>query len=281
MTSQQPNLLEAIVAWARSDPNVLALVMTGSRARAGASPDGFADFDLEIIAEDVQALVRDDRWWRAFGEVWVYWFDEDPEEPTRLIVYENGQKVDFSLYGRERIHKQRENLDELYERGYRVLVDKERLTAELPKPTGAFPVRSLPTQDEFTAVVYEFWFEAFHIPRYLMRDELWVVKFRDWTMKEMLLKVLEWHAIASKPTDVWHIGLRMREWVDTKTGEEVGFIFGHFDAADSWRALIATMDLFRRVGRETATQLGLEYPEQTDAHITKYVLSFEERLGRS
>ncbi len=106
-------------------------------------------------------------------------------------------------------------------------------------------------------------------------------EFRDWTMKEMLLEVLEWHAIASKPTDLWHIGHRMREWIDTKTWQEIGSIFGHFDATDSWRALIATMDLFRRVGRETATQLGLEYPERTDAYITKYVLSFEERLARS
>lgn len=175
MTTQQSSLLEVIVAWARSDPNVIALVMTGSRARAGASPDGFADYDLEVIAEDVQALVRDDRWWRAFGTVWVYWFDEKPERPTRLIVYENAQKVDFALHGRERILKQRQKLTNLYDRGYRVLVDKEHLTADLPKPAGGFPVKSLPTQDKFTAVVNEFWFEAFHIPRYLVRDELWVV----------------------------------------------------------------------------------------------------------
>jgi hypothetical protein len=35
-----------------------------------------------------------------------------------------------------------------------------------------------------------------HIPPYLARGELWVVKFRDGTMKRMLLRLVEWDALA-------------------------------------------------------------------------------------
>lgn len=35
---------------------------------------------------------------------------------------------------------------------------------------------------------------------HLLREELWVVKARDWTMKVMLLQMLEWHAVATSAT---------------------------------------------------------------------------------
>ena len=60
----------------------------------------------------------------------------------------------------------------------------------------------------------EFWFEAWHIPKYLKRNDLWVVKFRDWTMKQLLLRMLEWHAIATNgpALDISHIGVHMKDW---------------------------------------------------------------------
>jgi hypothetical protein len=33
-----------------------------------------------------------------------------------------------------------------------------------------------------------------------MREELWVVKAGDWTMKMMLLQMLGWHAVATSAT---------------------------------------------------------------------------------
>ena len=51
-------------------------------------------------------------------------------------------------------------------------------------------------------------------PPYLARGELWVVKFRDGTMKRMLLRLVEWDALArlGPEADVWRIGTHMRDW---------------------------------------------------------------------
>jgi aminoglycoside 6-adenylyltransferase len=56
--------------------------------------------------------------------------------------------------------------------------------------------------------------EVYPHPPYLARGELWVVKFRDGTMKRMLLRLVEWDALARLGTeaDVWHIGTHMRDW---------------------------------------------------------------------
>lgn len=51
-------------------------------------------------------------------------------------------------------------------------------------------------------------------------------------------------------------------------------MFARFDAEDSWRALVASMRLFSRLTRETARRLDLDYPRETERHISAYVLGF-------
>ena len=185
--------------------------------------------------------------------------------------------VDFSLTDRRQIDRRIADgkLDHLYERGYRVLLDKDGLTAGLPRPTGASPRKASPTAAEFEATVTEFWFEAAHMPTYLTRADLWVVKFRDWTMKELLLRMLEWHAVLTRgpETDVWYIGTKMKRWVDEATWEELEGVFGRFDAPDSVRALEASMRLFRRLTHGVAERLGFAVP-LCERHIEAYVLAF-------
>ena len=99
----------------------------GSRARADGRVDEFSDFDLEIIADQPELLAGDDAWFRCFGRVWVHLPTTiRARHETRLVFYEGGMKVDLSLCGRERVRAMVEakTLDGLYERGYRVLLDK-------------------------------------------------------------------------------------------------------------------------------------------------------------
>jgi aminoglycoside 6-adenylyltransferase len=185
-----PVLQGSIVRWAEDEPNVIALIRTGSRARDGQG-DEFSDLDLEVIAADPRRLQRKDDWFRAFGGVWVVLRFDELRFPTRLVVYDGGSKVDYTLAGVERLTEMYQGLDSLYERGYEVLLDREGVTERLPRATGAFPILAAPSEAEFTFIVEEFWFEATHMPRYLSRGDLWVVKFRDWTMKRDLLRMLE------------------------------------------------------------------------------------------
>jgi aminoglycoside 6-adenylyltransferase len=276
-------LLARIVAWAEADANVRALVQTGSGARADGSVDEFSDLDLEVVAADPGALAADDAWFEAFARMLVHLpLENERGEGSRLVFYEGGAKVDFTLCACDRLTSLRAGLDGLYERGYAVLVDKDGLAAALPAPSGRPPLRRPPNQAELDSVVREFWFEADHIPRYLARDEPWVVKHRDWTMKTMLLRMLEWHAVATaagEPPDIWHIGTKLRRWVDARAWHDLGETFGRFDRASSRRALHATMRLFTRLTAETAAALGLEPRRDLAARVTAYALGLDERAA--
>jgi len=61
-------------------------------------------------------------------------------------------------------------------------------------------------------------------------------------MKTLLLQMMEWHAktIHGKDYyDVWHAGRFLDEWVDQETLKEIKNTFGHYEKADSFRALKA------------------------------------------
>ncbi|MBD3231474.1 hypothetical protein GF322_02310 [Candidatus Dependentiae bacterium] len=55
-------------------------------------------------------------------------------------------------------------------------------------------------------------------------------------------------------------------------------MFAHFDAQDSWQALLKMMNLFRTVSKETAKRLNYKYPEHVDTKISDFVEEIKDRL---
>ena len=55
-------------------------------------------------------------------------------------------------------------------------------------------------------------------------------------------------------------GRFLEEWADVRAVESLPVIFAHYDEEDIWRALMATMDLFRWLAVESAELLGYSYP---------------------
>jgi aminoglycoside 6-adenylyltransferase len=272
-------LLARSLDWGRGDPNVIALILTGSRSRMDLV-DEFSDLDIEIVAQDVEALTRDDPWLERFGPVMVRLNLSTPDgSATRLVFYEGGHKVDFTLCDERRLARMKDGLDVL-DRGFSVLLDKTGVTDGLPPPSFSVAHATPPSQEQFNHIVNEFWFEAAHIPRYLLRQELWVAKTRDWTMKQDLLKMLEWNAAGSAGgyAGPLYIGTYMKSWVDQRTWRELAGVFGPFDRNGSWNALLRMMELFRRIANQVAEQGNFDYPDETDRMVTEYVVSFAGRF---
>lgn len=268
--------LARVVAWAEAQPDIRAVVMTGSRGRGDGSVDAASDYDLEVFSSD-PSRYETDEWMAELGEVWVYLpttSDEHEGYLMRLVVFAEAVKADFGFAPLSVLASTvaAETLPTLYERGYEVLVDKDGLAARLPEPARRARPRLVPTADAFRAAVEEFWFEASHLPKLLSRDELWVVKMRDWTMKLLLLQMIEWHALArDRNRDVWHIGTRMQQWAAPGVWQRLPETFGGFTHDESLRALIAMMRLYRELAVDVARRLGYEYPAHADETVSAYV----------
>jgi aminoglycoside 6-adenylyltransferase len=108
--------------------------------------------------------------------------------------------------------------------------------------------------------------------RHLRRGELWWAKSCcDEFLKHLLRQMLEWHARAREGVDTWMRGQFLEEWADARAVESLPAVFARYEEEVTWRALMATMDLFRWLALETADLLGYAYPASGDTHATGIV----------
>lgn len=237
------------------------MILTGSRARTRGPVDAASDYDVEVFVVEPERYGSSSAWLEEISPVWVRLPPSgDGEEDggrrvTRQAFFAGGLKADLQIRPTEALADLAEgSLDDLYERGYVVLWDPSGLASRLPVPSGRSSRLRPPTDTDLLDVCSEFWFEAAHIPPYLARGELWIVKFRDGTMKRMLLRLAEWDARArlGPEADVWHIGIHMREWAAPDVWADLHRCYGRFDAEDAFAAFQATLSLFSWLSRRVA-----------------------------
>lgn len=272
-------LEDQITRWANSEDAIRALVVIGSRARQHQRAHELSDLDLLVFAEDIAPHTNDDGWLREFGNVWVALLETTGAgDPEWLVIYEGGHKVDFVFYHLDVLEADEAESDHLTwrdvcRRGAYVRVDKDN-RVQLPATGPA--VAPVPTCDQYTRVTQVFWYEVIVIAKFIKRRELWTVQLRDIQAKRHLLRMMEWDARV-RGRDTWYDGRHMASWVDSQVYSRLRPSFPRFDAADCWRALLTTIDLFRDLSRQVAEQHGFAYPDVLDNNATRYVESLRMR----
>jgi uncharacterized protein len=117
-------VLDLAVAWARSDPTIIAVGLAGSEARGEARLD--SDVDLIVLVQQPERWLADETWYRAFGDVRLVraeqfgalterrlrlasgldievgivpasWAGNDPVDPGTLRVVREGFRVLYEL----------------------------------------------------------------------------------------------------------------------------------------------------------------------------------------
>lgn len=276
-------VLQSVVAFAETDPRVEAVVQTGSRARAQ-RVDELSDLDLELIGPGWHELASESAWIEGIAPsmVTLALANDEPDGagwPTRLVVLDQGRKIDFTLAGRERLAAMVDGLDDLYDRGYVVHLDKTGVTSDLPRARVEPRRPEPPTQAEFAAVENEFWFEATQIAVYVARADLWVVKFREHTLHDCLLQMLEWLAQTDpdEPRFTWHIGHHIDEWLAPDLMERLPEVFTAYDGTDVLRGLDVSLGLFAGAAAAVGERLGLEVRHDLPARVRAHVAEVARR----
>jgi aminoglycoside 6-adenylyltransferase len=245
------NTLESIVAWARDEDNVRAVVLTGSVALNSDVADALADLDIELYVGDPRALLNASAWYEQFGEVLVVEALPNPDwHPTRLVYYAGG-KIDFMVAPVEALS------GTTYERAFRVLLDKDDLTNQLiaVRPKSNRP----PDGPEFLTCINWFYAGALMSAKCIARREPWLAKYRDWDVKSNLLQMLEWDHKSRYgwAYETWYQGKHMTKWMDTELRDRLEACWANFSLADSADALLASIELFDEITARSADALGL------------------------
>lgn len=290
VTTAPDPVLDALAAWAATREDVRALILTSTRAVPGARVDAYSDYDVVVVVADVQLMLEDTGWLEVFGEVLITYWDPLVTESTgaqhvgSITNYTNGLKIDFSLWSTQQ-YVDVTSAPAIYpefDAGYRVILDKDGRTAQLPAPTFRAYVPARPDQATFDRLVTDFLIGAPYVAKYLLRDELLPAKWvLDFDMRfNYLLPLLEWRAECEHDWSlpVGNLGKGLRTHVPDHHWSALETTFSDATAEANWEALVAMIALFSRVAREVADRLGHSYPERLVARVTGHV--HDMRAGR-
>lgn len=280
----EDDVLNRLITWGEGQTLVRAMVLTSTRAVPGGPVDALSDYDVILVLRDVGPYHASRDWLAAFGRVLVLYRDplqmlNDSLDAGYVIQFEEGLKIDFSLWvvaKLQRIAAAPELPPEL-DAGYRVLLDKDGLTAGLRPPGYRGYIPLPPSQVEFIEKVENFLLDATYVAKLLWRDDLVAARFiLDNFMKhEHLLPVLEWHAEIAHE---WSLkpgpyGRRIKQWLrsDLWGALESTYTYPGPGLENTWAALERTIGLMRQVAEEVGAALGYAYPaemhQKTMAHL--------------
>ena len=268
------NIKEKLLALAKDDEDIKAIVLIGSSTRDTVKADEYSDLDVVIATEKPEGWLYGDCP-KKLGSVKISFV-----EPTlgggkeRRMLYDGSLDVDMIVFTPEQFKKAiREGVASwVMNRGYEILYDaegfstllEEHISHEL-KPTDL-------AEPEFNNMVNDFFFHTVWASKKILRGELWTAKMCiDAYLKNYLLKMIEMYSVSKYHADVWHDGRFLDRWAEKEILSDLEKCFAHYDREDMVSALLATLDLFCRLASQTAEIKGYKYPIEAE-NYTKFLL---------
>ena len=258
--------------WVQGNDLIRAAILTSSRVNPERETDFLSDYDIALYVADLEPFRKDDQWLGAFGPIMVRWPHKPRPMPgetaiTRLVLFRDGVRIDFGITDESEI------APDAYDDGYRVLLDKDNLTAGLSKPTFSKYLISKPSREEYDTLVQEFWWNATYVPKHLWRDELpFAASAGQGIRDEYLQTIIDWYIGLQHN---WSVntglcGRWFKRYLDKETWAEYTSTFAGADIEENWKAFFMAVALFRKLAKIVGSSLGYEYPAQLDREMTDY-----------
>ncbi len=264
---------------------IRAIILTSTRADPSASPDTFSDYDPAVYTTDMAPFAGSDAWFEQFGPVLVVLrrdpgmpdgqtVDGDPDTFTRLVMYEDGTKIDFGIRPVGALKKacHAATLSGEFDVGYRVLVDKDGDAASLKRPTYRAHIPARPPELEYSTLVNNFWWNSTYVAKHLWRDDLLPAKYMLDGLTQDLRVMLEW-SVEIERNWSWRPGLLgkgLKKVLDPETYAALAATHVGGGTDGLWESLFRTTALFRKVAIEVGKSLGYEYLYDLDRRVTIY-----------
>ena len=281
---RQEDVFNTLIQWAEQRSSIRAMLLTSTRAVPNAAVDFLSDYDVILIVEDIHPFYEDRGWLKDFGDVLVVYWDPifpDPEHgierTANVTQYADGLKIDFSLWPVALFQKivQAPALEAELDAGYRVLLDKDRLTRELKPPTHQAYIPTRPTNEAYQLLINDFFTDVPYMAKCLLRGELLPAKWcLDYDMKHVHLRpMLEWRMGVehnwSVPTG--SLGKGLKKKLPPEIWPRLEDTYAGANMQDNWEALYRTITLFREVAMQVGAGLGYDYPLELDQRVTAFV----------
>lgn len=268
-----------VVAWARTLPDLEALVQIGSRVQPGAEVDAWSDWDYQLIVRQPSRYHHRD-WPAQIAPCWSAHFERTERAVTKLsAVFAGGWEADFVLLSAWQmklacwvmrypgaqgwfppaLRQGVNNLRLVAGPGHRVVLggqawERRYAALAVPWPEPDF------TAEDFQRHVAAFWRHAVWVAKKTLRGELraalrWSqVELREHTYA-LLTEEARLEGCTPRPE-----ARKAEQWLKARRLQQTAIVTGT-DQAQLARALLAEITLFEEVSASVASRRGFVLPD--------------------
>lgn len=282
------NELQRLIDFANKHKNIRGLVLQGSYINPNAPIDVFSDLDPLFYVVDVNEWIHDLSWKSEFGEVVSEWGDgwdmkDGLNGYTRLTLFKDGFKLDF---GFQDIRLAQYAFEMPL---YKVYVDKDNI---IPAPEVTderkFYVQ-MPKEEEFNAVLVDFFFDTSYVVKTIYREELFFQKYMFGILHKKIYDLVRWY-IGCKfdfQVNTGSMGRYFKRYLSKEEWELLERTYSGSCIESNVRALLTMFELVHFLGNKIADRLGFTYPDKLNNDmllfcttlIDKYISSSQDHQG--
>ena len=273
----EKEMYHLILEVAKRDERVLAVYMNGSRTNPNVPKDMFQDYDIIYVVNETKSFREDKQWIHQFGKILFMQYPEETPYYSSdvencygwLMQFDDGNRIDLHV---ETVENMKKSIHE--DKLCKILLDKEGILPEIPESTDEDYWVKCPTQEQFAATCYEFWWLQDNVGKGLWRQEiLYVMDMINYYVRPMLVRILSWKAGIKTEfsCSVGKAGKYLNRYISKEEWDEFLETYSCAELAKMWESAIKMCELFDRVAKEVAAELNLIYNEQESKNSLGYL----------
>ena len=272
----EQEMLDLILETAREGERIRAVVMNGSRANPNAPHDRFQDFDIVYFVRDVKPFIHNLEWIKRFGEMMILQMPEEMLEPPPaldgcygyLMQFMDGNRIDLGIDPLTFIGENVKDSQSI------VLLDKDGCIGPLPPASDRDYLPQPPTAKDFSDCCNEFWWVSPYVAKGLWRKEITYAKyFLDHYVRDQLTRMLDWYVGVKTQFSCspGKYGKYLQTYLEPEVWDMLLQTYSDASNENTWQALDATTDLFRKLALQVAEHFSFEYPHGDDERVSAHL----------
>jgi aminoglycoside 6-adenylyltransferase len=193
----ESEMMKLILNIAENDERIRAVYMNGSRVNPNVPKDIYCDYDIVYVVTETESFLADKNWIIKFGNPLIV---QEPDlndifagysgelhdfskKYAWLMLFDDMNRIDLGIEIKTEATKKF-----LDDKLTLILLDKDGLLPQIPKPSDKDYHIKMPTDGYFLACCNEFWWCLNNVAKGIARDELPYVKYMlDTVVKDMCI----------------------------------------------------------------------------------------------
>lgn len=276
-------VLELILAVAKEEERIRAVLMTGSRANPDCPPDQYQDFDVVYFVTDVKPYWDNMAWIREkFGAPLLVQKPESmklipPDEDgsyVYLMIFPDGNRIDLQVTPRPYVHDGEPAV---------LLLDKDGDFPEIAVKKEFWYVKK-PDRVYFANCCNEFHWCLNNVAKGIARDELsYTMEQMNHYVRDMLILMLTWYVGVDHDFSVsaGKNGKYFKKLLPQEIYGRFTETYSDADPCHMWDAAFGMLTLFGDAARHVAERLAYPYDEAEEKGIREYMEQVHQGIRKN